>query len=440
MKIAIIGTGISGLGAAWLLHRNHDIHIFERNDYIGGHANTIRSPSNPPFHPDIDTGFIVYNEETYPNFIALLDHIHVERTKTDMSFAVSMDGGRMEYSGDHLFAQKSNLIRPQFHRMWMDILRFYRQAPHILDQDYQGSLNEYLRDNHYSDIFINAHILPMAAAIWSTGSETVGDFPAQSFVRFFINHGLFRLINRPQWWTIQGGSQKYVEALSRPFRSSIRLNAPVKSITRHKDHVLVDGEKFDHVILACHSDQSLDLLSDASKDETSILSSFPYAPNIAYLHSDETFMPRRKKTWSSWNYLSHADNGDTNKLCLTYWMNKLQPFIGTDQNYFVTLNPPAPPAADKTHKIINYAHPQFTDAARRSWGNIGTIQGINRTWFCGAWCGYGFHEDGLTSGLTIAESLDPSCRRPWSIQEKSPAAKHCMPPHGTASQTTEGPC
>lgn len=417
MKIAIIGTGISGLGAAWLLNQKHDVHVFEENDYIGGHSNSVSGDE----HADVDTGFIVYNEWTYPNLIALFDHLGVERIKTDMSFGVSLDHGKLEYSGDHLFAQKSNLFRPSHYRMLADIFRFYKNAPKVLDQDNDISLGLYLSRHGYSKAFINNHILPMAAAIWSTGAEDIKKFPVKSFVRFFVNHGLFLIKNRPQWWTVKGGSQQYVEKISTDFKEKIRLKTKAHTLEYMDEKPYLNGEEFDHIIMACHSDQALSILGITDDLEKQVLSSFPYAPNTAYLHTDESLMPKRKKTWSSWNYLTTSKDG---RVCLTYWMNLLQPFIG-DKDLFVTLNPHEKPDPKKTLKIIEYSHPQYTLEALEGWKNIKTIQGKKNVWFCGAWCGYGFHEDGLSSGLAVAESLDSTLKRPWNIEEKSPAGANC---------------
>lgn len=419
MKIAIIGTGIAGNSAAWLLNQKHDITVFEQNDYCGGHSNTVST-----HHGDVDTGFIVYNEWTYPNLIALLNHLDVKTEKTDMSFAASLNDGAFEYSSDSMLGQFSNIFKPDFHRMWIDIIRFYKNAPKVLDHvDLNITLGQYLAQKNYSKSFINKHILPMAAAIWSTGADDIQNFPIQSFVRFFENHGLFVLDfkKRPQWRTVTGGSKSYVKKLTAPFKDKIRFKTPVTNIQRFKDHVLVNSEKFDHVIIATHSNQALDMLSDANEDELNVLNAFLYSENTAYLHTDESMMPKRKKIWASWNYLTTTKNG---RVTLSYWMNRLQPFIGNDQDLFVTLNPETPPAENKTLTKIIYHHPQFTLSALDGWGKIKSIQGVRRTWFCGAWCGYGFHEDGLSSGLAIAESIDSSCKRPWNIPEKSPAGKN----------------
>jgi len=431
MKIGIIGTGITGNSAAWLLHKHHDITVFEANDYIGGHSNTVSGET----HEDVDTGFIVYNEWTYPNLIALFAHLGVETTLTDMSFAASLRGGQVEYSGDAIFGQFKNFFRPNHYRMLLDILRFYKNAPALLEtEDKDISLGEYLKRENYSTAFIQDHILPMAAAIWSTGADDVRNFPAASFIRFFVNHGLLLIKNRPQWHTVKGGSKRYVEKLTAGFKDKILLNNPAVSIKRTKDHVEITDAKnkthtFDHIIIATHSDQALKMLADASNEETEVLSAFPYAPNKAYLHTDASLMPKSKKIWSSWNYLT---TNEDSSVCLTYWMNKLQPFLPADRDLFVTLNPPKgqEPAADTILKTIDYDHPQYTMDALNGWDKIKTIQRVNRTWFCGAWCGYGFHEDGISAGLAVAEELsgqETPIRRPWPIKDKSPAGENCRP-------------
>ncbi len=422
MKIGIIGTGITGNAAGWLLHKDHDVTLYEQSDYAGGHANTVMMNHGVP----VDTGFIVYNEWTYPNLIALFDHLGVKTVPADMSFAVSRDHGRLEYAGHALFAQRRNMISPRFYMMMRDIMRFYKNAPSLLaNQQTALTLGDYLTRERYSDAFINDHILPMAAAIWSTGTVDARLFPAESFVRFFVNHGLFLFKGRPQWRTVDGGSRAYVEKLTAPFKERIRTKCRIVDIRRDDNQVRVTDfqghtDVFDHVIMACHADQSLALLSDANAAERAVLGAFPYGENTAYLHRDAALMPRRKAAWASWNYLSSADSG---QVCVTYWMNRLQSFLPVDDDVFVTLNPASPPAPEKVMRKITYHHPQYTPQALEGWARINEIQGKSRVWFCGAWCGYGFHEDGLSAGLAVAERLG-GVRRPWQITEKSPAGTH----------------
>ena len=416
MKIAIVGSGITGLSAAWMLHKDHDITVFEADSRIGGHSNTVEVDGYPP----VDTGFIVYNTATYPNLIALFDHLGVETCETDMSFGVSLNNRSYEYSGEKLFAQWSNIFRPAHWLMIRDIVRFFKTAHNVLDRPDEQSLRDYLTQHHYSKAFLDHHIYPMAAAIWSTSSGDVGDFPAKSFVRFFINHGLLKFKERPPWRTVVGGSREYVQNIISGFEDKIRLNTPVKRVKHEKEGVSVNDETFDHVILACHSDQALAMLENPTMEEKAVLSAFPYSDNIAYLHQDERFMPRRKSAWTSWNYHGDVKNG----VCVTYWMNRLQPFLPQDIPLFVTLNPPSKP--DKVLKEMSYSHPQYTQSALDGWERIKTIQGKDNIWFCGAWCGYGFHEDGISAGLAVAEAIS-GLKRPWRTQDVSPAGRHASP-------------
>ena len=424
MRIAIVGTGITGLSAAWLLNKNHDITVFEAADRTGGHSNTVEVPG----YPAVDTGFIVYNTATYPNLIALFDHLDVETCETDMSFGVSLNDRSYEYSGEALFAQKKNLLNFRHYLMIRDLIRFFKTAHEALDGPDDLTLNDYLKQKGYSRAFIDWHIYPMAAAIWSSSAMDVGAFPAKSFMRFFINHGLLKFRERPPWRTVKGGSREYVRKLTAGYKDKIRLNSPVNVVKRYDGYVMVNDERFDHVVLACHADQSLAILNDADNSEKKVLQSFPYAPNTAYLHQDETFMPKSRKAWTSWNYL-----GDTKgQVCVTYWMNRLQPFLRENTPLFVTLNPPRKP--DKVLKTLNYEHPQYTNSALEGWQEIQNIQGRKRTWFCGAWCGYGFHEDGLSAGLAVAEEISGS-KRPWTTQDVSVAGQNCRP---NVSRETKG--
>lgn len=421
MKVAVIGSGITGLGASWLLnYHSVDFTLFEKEDRLGGHANTVQVKG----HPAIDTGFIVYNDWTYPNFIALLEHLNVRTSPSDMSFAVSSESSGMEYGSGALFGQKRNLASPRFYRMIADILRFYNQAPKLIERDQENvGLGTYLTKNKYSKIFIEEHLIPMGAAIWSMSPDEMFDFPAQSFVRFFVNHGLLRLRGRPQWRTILNGSQEYVRKISQDFKDKIKLSTPVESLSKSEEGYRINGsdELYTHVIMACHSDQTIKLLKPIDSGYKRVLGNIPYTNNTAYLHMDETYMPQTRACWSSWNYLKNEEN----KTTLTYWMNKLQPFLPEHQNYFVTLNPLTKPDPQKTLRTINYTHPSYIKGSDVAQSQIKTLQGANNIWLAGAWCGYGFHEDGLTSGLIAAEKL-AGIKRPWPIaEEKSSAAQHC---------------
>ncbi|KZD02779.1 NAD(P)/FAD-dependent oxidoreductase [Oceanibaculum pacificum] len=427
MRIAIIGSGVSGLGAAWLLHRQHEITIYEKDARIGGHANTVEADFGDRRIP-VDTGFIVFNDRNYPNLRGLFGQIDVPYRNSEMSFAVTIDDGRLEYGGGsipQLFAQKRNLLRPRFLVMVRDILRFFSEAPALLNEPGQGpSLGEYLRRNGYSDGFLYDHLLPMAAAIWSCPVETMLDFPAASFARFFHNHGLLTVTDRPQWMTVTGGSREYISRLTAPFADRIRLGTPAVSVTRAAGGATVRDASgaeclYDQVIMACHADQSLALLADADPAEHSILGRFRYQPNEAVLHRDTALMPKRRAVWSSWNYLADGAAHDR-AVAVTYWMNLLQ---GIDAAYplFVTLNPIRQPDPAKVFARIAYEHPVFDGPAMKAQAELSEIQGLRHVWFCGAWGGYGFHEDGLKSGVAVARALGADVPWPTEVQPASHA-------------------
>lgn len=421
MKIGVIGSGIAGMSAAWLLSKKHDVFLYEKDDRVGGHANTVSAHGT-----DIDTGFIVYNEKNYPNLIALFDHLDVETKETDMSFGVSMNGGRLEYTGTDvfgMFAQKRNLLRPSFWLLIKDILRFYKESAEVINSEkFQGfTLRDYLTLNNYSESFIQDHLLPMGAAIWSTPVDTMLDYPLISFINFCDNHGLLQVSDRPKWRTVAGGSHNYVKKLTAPFRQNIKLNKSVTNVWSDKNHAYIldrNGEidRFDHIVMASHGDQSLDMLPKGFKSERDLLKNFQYQANIAHLHTDENLMPKNKKAWSSWNYLGDSHNGD-NSVCVTYWMNKLQ-HLETKTNYFVTLNPTQMPRDGSIIRSFLYHHPVFDQAAIDAQENLWAIQGKKRVWFCGSYFGYGFHEDALQSGLAVAEELG-AVRRPWDVEGES---------------------
>ena len=426
-RIAVIGSGISGLSAAWLLDKSADVTLFEAADRLGGHSNTVNVelPGKPAIA--VDTGFIVYNVLNYPNLVALFDHLGVKTDVSDMSFAASLSGGELEYSGsgiNGLFGQRSNVFRLRFWSMVRDVLRFYKQAGKLLDDaSLRGvSLGDYLDRNGYSQAFIDDHLLPMGAAIWSTTASDMRAYPLHAFIRFFVNHGLVQMADRPQWRTVKGGSREYVARIKAEFTGKIVLNSQIISVLREAGGVkLVDrsGEVsiFDDVVIATHADQALALLGDADTDERSLLGAFEYTSNLAILHQDETLMPKRRRVWSSWNYMSEPNANGTEQLCLTYWMNKLQ---GIDEatHLFVTLNPSRAIDPAKVIRSFDYAHPLFDakaiEAQKLLWG----LQGRRNTWFCGAHFGSGFHEDGLQSGLAVAEELG-GIKRPWKVENES---------------------
>jgi predicted NAD/FAD-binding protein len=422
-SIAVVGTGISGLSAAWLLAQGHDVTVYEADARIGGHSNTLEVEAEGR-RIAVDTGFIVYNEPCYPNLTALFAHLGVATAATDMSFAVSIDGGRLEYAGSDLgglFAQPTNLVKPRFWSMLADLRRFYDRAPRDLATMGTISLADYLDRGGYGRAFREDHLYPMAAAIWSTPSAEVGDHPAAAFVRFCENHGLLRLTGRPVWRTVRGGSREYVARLTASFRDRILLSTPVTAIVRDALGVEIhDGRggrrRFDQVVIATHADRALALLARPSAEETRLLGAFRYSRNEAVLHSDRAAMPRRRRAWASWNYLSEVREGDR-ALSVTYWMNRLQP-LGDAPDLFVTLNPAREPDPRLVHARIAYDHPIFDAATGRAQPELWSLQGVNRSWFCGAHFGAGFHEDGLQAGLAVAEELGGR-RRPWRVDNDS---------------------
>jgi uncharacterized protein len=426
-RVAVIGSGISGLSSAWLLSRNADVVLYETEARPGGHSNTVIAPGGERGTP-VDTGFIVYNDRNYPNLVKLFEHLDVPTLPSDMSFAASLGDGAFEYSGSGLsglLGQKSNLLRPRFWRMVKDILRFYREAPALLERkELDGvSLGDYLASAGYAGSFVEDHLLPMGAAIWSTTASEMRLYPLHAFIRFFANHGLLTLTDRPRWRTVKGGSREYVARILADFRGTIRLSTPVAHVRRSPAGVEVvdvhgQAETYDDVVLATHANQSLDLLEDADQRERALLEAFQYTPNVAVLHSDEALMPKRKSVWSSWNYVAGRRDGAAGEvLCVTYWMNKLQS-LDPANPLFVTLNPCRPIDPAKVIQTFNYEHPLFDAAAIRAQREIWQLQGHRNTWYCGAYFGSGFHEDGLQSGLAVAEALG-GVRRPWSVENES---------------------
>ncbi|WP_180901872.1 NAD(P)/FAD-dependent oxidoreductase [Martelella soudanensis] len=423
-KVAVIGSGISGLSAAWLLSRSCQVTLFEADGRPGGHSNTVDVAIGDRNIP-VDTGFIVYNERNYPNLTALFSYLGIETEASEMSFAASLDNGAFEYGGSNiatLLAQKSNILRFSFWRMVYDIFRFYRHAPSIAktSTDRDLTLGDYLDARGYSKRFVQDHILPMGAAIWSTTPEQMRAYPLAAFTRFFESHGLLSLVDRPQWRTVTGGSRVYVTRMLEQISGPVHLNTPVQRIIREKDGVrlFVDDaeERFDAVIVATHGDQALKLLDDAGEEEQRLLSAFRYTTNEAWLHSDERLMPAHRKVWSSWNYLERRDGGAPS-LCVTYWMNRLQN-IDERIPLFVTLNPCEAIRPELVHERLTYTHPLFDKAAIEAQRDLWRIQGRGNVWYCGAHFGSGFHEDGLQSGLAAAEAV-AGVRRPWTVNDES---------------------
>jgi len=411
MKIAIIGTGIAGNVAAYRLAREHDVTVYEADNRIGGHTHTIDVVAEGR-RLAVDTGFIVFNDATYPNFIALLNELGVEYQASDMSFSVSSRKNGLEYNGaslNALFAQRSNLLKPSFYRMLMDILRFNREAPALLESpDGTATLGEYLDANGYSREFVDHYIIPMGAAIWSGLPEGMRAVPAKFFVRFFSNHGLLSVNDRPTWQVIRGGSHRYVEKLVAGFRHRIRLNAEVEWVRRHPEYIEVksrgsEPERYDRLFMACHSDQALRLLADPTPQERSVLGAIDYQDNEAVLHTDASLMPRRRRAWAAWNYHIPAGEAEADgKVTLTYNMNILQSLQAREQ-YCVTLNHTHAIDEGKIIRTINYSHPVFTEKAIEAQKHHRLINGARRTYFCGAYWRYGFHEDGVVSAMTALE-------------------------------------
>ncbi|MBE3652284.1 NAD(P)/FAD-dependent oxidoreductase [Vibrio navarrensis] len=413
MKIAIIGTGISGLTCGYYLHKEHDVTLFEANDYIGGHTATVEIEKDGQNY-SIDTGFIVYNDRTYPNFMKMMDEIGVQGLPTQMSFSVRNDSNGLEYNGHTattLFAQKRNWFKPQFYRFISEILRFNRLAKQAA-QDSSAqvqTLGEFLQLHSFSDYFSDNYILPMGAAIWSSTLADMRAFPLTFFLRFFLNHGLLDITNRPQWYVIQGGSKAYIPPLTQGFADKIRLNSPVSKVVRQADKVVlhVNGqtEWFDQVIFACHSDQALYMLQDASAAETEILSNMAYQANEVVLHSDTSLLPKRKAAWASWNYFLDGHAEEAQRLpALTYNMNILQ-HIQSEHTFCVTLNRSEAIQQDKILRRFVYHHPVFTTQSIAAQTRREEIQGQHQAWFCGAYWYNGFHEDGVRSAIDVVKAI-----------------------------------
>jgi predicted NAD/FAD-binding protein len=426
LKIAVIGQGIAGMAAAWLLTPRHRVTVYEAEPRFGGHSHTVEAPSASGPIP-VDMGFIVYNEANYPNLAALFRFLDVPTAFTDMSFGVSLDDGDLEYASTDLstlFAQPRNLLRPRFWSMLGDLVRFCRQAPaHACTLDARmTSLGDYLGEAGYSRAFQDDHILPQAAAIWSASVDAVRELPAAAFIRFCDNHGLLKILDKPLWRTVVGGSRVYVEKLTRPVREGARLDCAAVRIERGADGVVVrdvtgHAERYDEVVVACHANQGLALLDAPTPAERAILGAFSYTRNRAVLHSDPSLMPRRRRAWSSWNYLGRPANQGRRDLCVTYWMNLLQS-LPREHELFVTLNPFHEPDPKRVVRVEEYDHPLFDAAALQAQKQLWSVQGEGGLWWCGSYFGAGFHEDGLQAGLAVAEALG-GVRRPWCVERES---------------------
>lgn len=410
MKIAIIGSGVAGNTIAYHLYKQHDITVFEAESHIGGHTHTHHI-SHEGLNYNVDTGFIVFNDRTYPNFIALLDELNVAWQPSDMSFSVRCETKKLEYNGtslNTLFAQRSNLLKPSFHRMIHDILRFNKSSLELLSDGHEIKLDDYLQQGKYSQQFINHYIIPMGAAVWSTEARQMLDFPARFFVRFFHHHGMLTVNDRPQWRTVTGGSASYVSALTENFKHKIKLNTPIASVRRLKASVRVkplygEEEEFDYVFFACHSDQALRMLSDKTQAESEILGAIPYQENTVYLHHDVSLMPKRKLAWAAWNY--HVTEAPTDRVAVTYNMNILQN-LQSKEPLLVTLNHTKLINPAKVIKRLNYMHPVYTIAGTSAQARHAEISGKNRTGFAGAYWRNGFHEDGVVSALAALKHFE----------------------------------
>jgi uncharacterized protein len=406
MKIAVIGSGISGLSAAYFLSKNHQVDLYEKNDHFGGHSYTYDIKEKNKIIP-VDLGFIVFNELTYPNLINFFNELKVPFEKSNMSFSVSIKNTNIEYGGGGfkaIFANKLNLFNFNFLKMISEIISFYNYAPLLLNNNTNGeTLGNYLERSKLSKYFIEYHIIPMVAAIWSMPFSKAKEMPLKLFLNFFINHGLFRLKNRPQWYTVTNRSRSYVKKILEKISGEIFKNYKINNISRSDDNVRISiGNEYldyDHVVLACHADQSLDLLEEPTIKEKEILNKFTYVSNRAFLHTDENLMPLRKKAWSSWNSITKD-----NQTCVTYWLNKLQN-LKTDKNYFLTLNPVEEINQNKIIKQEKFTHPYFNNENVSLQKDLHLLQGKKRAWFCGSYFGYGFHEDGLKSSMELIKKF-----------------------------------
>ena len=406
MKIAVVGSGISGLSAAFYLSKKYKVDLFEQDDHFGGHSYTYDIKKNNKTIP-VDLGFIVFNELTYPNLIKFYNELSVPYEKSDMSFSVSIQDSNIEYGGRGLkaiFANKLNVFNLNFLRMIKEIMSFYQTAPTLIKKNLNNeTLGGYLDKSNLSKYFIEYHIIPMVAAIWSMPFKKARDMPLKLFLNFFINHGLFKLKNRPQWYTVTNRSRAYVKKVLSTISGEVFKHYKVTEINRNEDNVRINiGSEYmnyDQVVLASHADQSLEILKDSSEEEKRILSKFKYVSNVAILHTDERLMPKRKLAWSSWNSISKG-----NQTCVTYWLNNLQN-LKCDNNFFLTLNPIYKISNNDIVKKINFTHPYFNLETLKYQKDLHLLQGKKRTWYCGSYFGYGFHEDGLKSTINLIENF-----------------------------------
>ena len=413
MRIAVIGSGISGLGVAHFLSKKHKVDLFEKNNYFGGHSYTVDvHTSKPKDLISLDLGFIVFNKINYPNLLKLFNSLQVPYEESNMSFSVSIKNSKIEYSGNGLkglFSNKYNILNFNFLKMIWEIIYFYKEAEKLNEEKYQNhTLGDFLNSRKMSKYFINFHIIPMVAAIWSIPPVLAQKMPMSLFLNFFKNHGLFKIKNRPQWYTVKGRSKIYVNKILQTVSGEYFKNYEIKSVFRNKNNVrLYYGSSseyfdYDHVVFATHANDALQLIKDPTEAEKKILKNFQYKKNLAYLHSEDFFMPKNKKAWSSWN--SILDKEDLNKNCVTYWLNKLQN-LKTEKDYFLTLNPIKDIDSKKIIKKIEFTHPFYDIKTIEAQKYLTKLQGVNNSWFCGSYFGYGFHEDGLKSAISVANKL-----------------------------------
>jgi len=413
MRVAVIGSGISGLSAAYFLSKKYKVDLFEKNDHFGGHSFTVDIVDRALNETiSVDIGFIVFNKINYPNLVKFFQDLNINYEKSNMSFAVSVKNSNIEYSGTGLkgvFAKKLNIFNLKFLKMLKEIIYFYKEAENINETKYQNqTLGNFLKERNFSKYFINFHIIPMVAAIWSMPPNLAEEMPMYSFLNFFKNHGLFRIKNRPQWYTVTGRSKTYVNKVLKSISGEYFKNYEIKSVIRNANNVRLyygtSNEYFDYdkVIFATHADQTLNLIKNPTNDETKILSNFKYKKNMAYLHKDESLMPNNKKVWSSWN--SILDKKDSGTNCVTYWLNELQN-LKSSTNYFLTLNPITSIEQKNIIKKVEFTHPFYDLKSIEAQNNLSKLQGKNNSWFCGSYFGYGFHEDGIKSSLNIVSQI-----------------------------------
>ena len=415
MKVAIIGSGISGLSSALFLDKDNQIKLFEQNNRLGGHSNTVDIYLNGIIH-QVETGFIVHNDSNYPNFNKFLDYLNIDSIDSSMSFSVSVDNGEFEYSSSYKgLLNPKNLLNPKYLKMLNEVRYFYQNAKKdILDGPENETLGEFLLRMKFSETFIDFHILPMTASIWSSSRKVIRDFSAKTFLNFFSNHKLLNFFDRPQWKTVSGGSKKYIEAVEKKLKGKVEKNSKIISVKKQKDGIYIISkskkEKFDEIVFACNTNSILKIIDDDFFEEKNILKDFKFEKNVSILHSDYSFMPKNKSFWSSWNYFGKSKS--EGNLYMTYWMNNLQK-LSTAENIFLSLNPPTLPKIEKIFGQYKYEHPILNNITNKAQIKLDSIQGKNNLWFCGAWTKNGFHEDGILSALKVSEKL--GSKPPWSF-------------------------